>query len=84
MIDTQVKAQILRLLLANQGEPLQQGNLFEALQLSFSHVTLTQSDLKRWLRDCEDLGWIAGTNDDLLGPLWGLTAKGQLRAQNLR
>lgn len=84
MIDTQVKAQMLRVLLQAAGQPIPHGTLCDALRLSFPHVSLTQADLERWIRDCEELQWIAGTADDLVGRVWGLTTKGELRAKNLR
>jgi len=84
MIDAQVKAQVLRVLLKASGQPIPQATLCDALRLSFPHVSFTQLDLNRWIADCEELQWIAGTEDELLGKIWGLTAKGQLRAQGLR
>lgn len=84
MIDTQVKAQALRILLRADGQPIPQATLTDALRLSFPHVTFAQCDLDKYIRDCEELGYIAGTRDDLLGMVWGLTAKGKIRAQNLR
>lgn len=83
MIDREIKSFILRALLAAKDAPLTDDTLKAALRSVFAHVAFTGGDLTGYVRDCEAAGWIAGTNDDLLGVVWSLTPKGKIKAQQL-
>jgi hypothetical protein len=83
MISRDIKAFILRALLAAAGEPLTEETLKGAVFTRYSRVGLTDGDLRQWIREVESAGLIAGTNDDILGLVWSLTPKGKIKAQQL-
>lgn len=82
MIDRSIKVFVLRALLAAQ-KPMTDDTLKSAISVAFSHVALPAGDLTNYVKSCETAGWIAGTNDELLGPVWALTPAGKIKAQQL-
>lgn len=82
-MDRTIKAFILRALLAAKGEPMTDDALRTAIRTAFAPTAITSGDLKQFIAECEEAGWIAGTKDDLLGVVWALTPKGKIKAQSL-
>jgi hypothetical protein len=83
MIEREIKSFVLKALLA-AGNPMTDDTLKGAITTAFQHVALPSADLTSYIKACESAGMISGTNDELLGVVWGLTTKGKLRAQQLR
>jgi hypothetical protein len=84
MIDTNIKKFLLRALLAAKGTPLDDDMLKNAVRNAFPQVAHTDGDLSRYIRDLEDAGLTAGTQDALGTSVWLLTDAGKIRAQQLR
>ena len=82
-LERDIKALVLRVLLAANGEPVTEFVITSAVRNSFAHLAFTAYDLASHIRNCEEAGWIAGTKDELLGTVWTLTSKGKIRAQQL-
>lgn len=84
MIDRDIKQFLLKALLAAKETPLSSDQLKSAARGGFPQVAHTEGDLNGYLRDLEEANLIAGTNDEIAGPVWLLTPKGKIRAQALR
>ncbi len=82
MIDREVKALVLRVLLPLRGKPLPDGSLKGFIRTGFG-AAFTDGDLTQWLREMETTGLLAATDDEVLGIVWALTPKGTIRAQQL-
>lgn len=82
MIDRDIKQWILRALLAAH-KPVTDEFLRQSIRSAFIQVTFTAGDLKGYIADLESAGLIAGTNDDIIGPVWALTPAGKIKAQQL-
>ncbi len=82
-LERDVRAFVLRALLAAEGIPMQDDVLKTSLVGAYSHVAFTAGDIEGHVRFCERAGWIAGTRDDLQGVVWVLTPLGRIRAQGL-
>lgn len=84
MIDREIKAFVLKALLAAKGQPMADDTLKGAIVNAFQHIAFTAGDIAGYVKECESSGWITGTDDELLGVVWLLTPKGKIRAQQLR
>ena len=82
MTDADYKAFVLRALLRARGTPVSTSTLCAAVRLAFPEQP-SDADTTARLRELEAQGYLAATQDDLLGCIWGLTPKGQLRATQL-
>jgi hypothetical protein len=82
MINRDVKAFVLRALLAKNGA-FPEETLKDSIRSAFPNVAFTDGDLKQWIRELQNSQLIAGTNDDISGVMWDLTVTGKIRAQQL-
>lgn len=82
-LERDIKFFLLKYLLTWRDKPVPDGALKDAIRSAFMQVAMTAGDLKQYVTECEAAGWIAGTNDELLGLVWLLTPKGKIRAQEL-
>lgn len=82
MIEREVRQWILKALLAAR-RPVTDDFLRASIRGAFIQVAFTAGDLKQAIRECEDAGLIAGTEDDVLGLVWALTPAGKIKAQQL-
>ena len=82
-LELEVRRWILRALDAARG-PLPEDTLKRSVRTAHPGVRFTDGDLNGHIRDCEELGCIAGTDDEVMGRIWDLTPKGRIRAQQLR
>lgn len=80
--EIQVRLWILKALLASNGA-MPESVLKMSIRTAFPGVSFTDQDMSQAIRWCEEQKFIAGANDELLGPVWDLTAKGKIRAQQL-
>lgn len=78
----QINAHILRALL-RADQTVTEDFIHGVIRGGFMHVTFTEGDLGAYVTGCEGHGWIAGTNDELLGKVWALTPSGKIKAQQL-
>lgn len=78
-----VRAAILRALLAAKG-PMPVNALKQHLRNVFAHVAFTDGDLNDHVITAEAANLIAGTSDEAVGEMWDLTARGKIKAQQLR
>lgn len=68
--------------LQNCGDrPMPESALKSSIELAAGRMT--GFDLDQIIRGVESKGWIAGTDDELLGKLWMLTPKGKLQLAKL-
>jgi hypothetical protein len=82
MIDREVKAFLLKALLA-AGKPVTEDFLRGAVASAFIQVTFTSHELRNYIAQLEQSGYLAGINDDVLGLVWALTPAGKIKAQQL-
>lgn len=82
-LERAVKSQILKTLLANNGQPMTNDALKLVIKAMFQHVAFTEADLDGYIKGCEKNSFLIGTNDELSGLIWTLTSKGELRAKQL-
>ncbi len=75
---------ILRVLHAADGSPMTDDGLRAAVGGTFAHLALTEGDLGKHIKACEEKKLISGTNDDVVGLVWLLTPRGKISAQQLR
>ena len=80
-LERDIRAFILRALL-RYAKPLSTRTLKEQIRNAFP-VAFTDGDLNQHITDCEAADLIAGTDDDVLGPVYDLTTKGKIKAQKL-
>lgn len=79
----QIKRFILKAV-SNAGlNPLPESALVSAIQIAFPHLRLPLGDIESIIKSCEESGWIAGTKDDIIGILWGMTPAGKIRLSTL-
>ncbi len=83
MKSREIKTFIIAALGRADGQPLPMGTLASSVRLAFPHLKPANAEVEAWARELEAEGYLAGLNDDLLGLVWSLTPKGQLRAQQL-
>lgn len=81
-LDRDIKAHILKVVFAAMG-PVTDFTLRAAIRNSFIHVAFTEAELGGYIKGAEETGWISGSKDELFGLCWGLTPKGQNKAQQL-
>jgi hypothetical protein len=81
-LQSQIRLWILKAVLAADGA-MPESSLKMSIRAAFPSVAFTEGDLTQAIRWCEEQKYLAGTNDDLVGPIWDLTAKGKIRAQQL-
>jgi len=82
MIDREVKAFVLKALLAAK-KPVTEDFLRNAISSAFIQVAFTSNELRQYITQVEAAGYIAGTNDDVLGLVWALTPAGKIKASQL-
>jgi len=61
------------------GQPMADDTLRQTLRLAFPSDLRADGDADAVIRDLERRGWAVGATDDLLGLLWSITPKGELR-----
>ena len=83
MIDRDIEIFIVKAL-ARYREPMAGDTLRAQIATAFQHVALTAGDVAERIQACEEKNFIAGTNDELLGVVWTVTAKGKIRAQQIK
>lgn len=83
MIDRDVKLFALKYLVRKNDEPVAAIELKQAIRAAFPAVSFPEGDLNNYLAQMEEVNWLAGTRDELLGLIWTLTPKGKLKAQQL-
>lgn len=83
MNERDIKHFILRALLRAKG-PMLVSTIIDAVRAGFMNSEVTTGDLLQYLRDLEETKLVAGTDDDVFGPMWDLTPKGKIKAQQLR
>lgn len=81
-LDRDIKTLILKVIFAATG-PVQDFTLRAAIRNSYIHVAFTEAELGGYIKGAEETGWLAGSRDELFGLVWGLTPKGQNKAQQL-
>jgi hypothetical protein len=82
-LERQVKAFILKALLANNG-PMRESDLKQVIRTRFNNVAFTDGDLSAHIAEREENKLIAGTSDPTDGVVWDLTTGGKIKAQQLR
>ena len=83
MIDRDIKVFIIKTLAAADGTPITRDTLKGITITQFQHATLTHGDLNGYIDDVERQGFIAGTQDMILGPVYAITPKGKIKAQQI-
>jgi len=63
------------------GQPMSEDTLRLTLRLAFPDELRADADADAIVRDLERRGWAVGATDDLLGLLWSITPKGELRVR---
>lgn len=84
MIDRDIKQFVLKALLKAKEQPINSDTLGQLVRSAFSHVALTDADLRQWIAELENAGMITGTTDEVFGLMWTLTLAGKLKAQQLK
>ena len=83
MIDQDIKLFVLRWLVRKNDAVVSEAELKGAIRLTFHRVSFSDGDLNNYIAQCEEAGWLSGTQDELLGKMWALTPKGKIKAQQL-
>ena len=76
-----IKVTMLKGLLEADGTPLPDSSLLEVGRTTFPTPTMAETITARG--ELENEGFITGASDGITGTSWALTAKGQLKAQQL-
>jgi len=82
MIDQDIKKFVLRTLLLKGGQPMSAREIKLRIRGAFD-AAFTDGELDTVIQAMEDANYLAGTNSDLDGTLWALTAKGTIQGQQL-
>lgn len=77
----QIKRFILRAVSRMGGEPMAQDTLRDSVRLAFPNVV--RGDLDRAVMELEADGYLVGSNVELVGIVWSLTPKGQVKVNTL-
>lgn len=81
-LERDIRHFILRALHRARG-PLAEAQLKDAIRAGFNRVAFTDADLRDHILGCEEAQLISGTEDEVFGVMWDLTAKGKIKAQQL-
>jgi len=73
---------ILKALDATEGFPLPEETLIDAVTIRFA-PSPPRADVAEAIKRAEAQGYISGTEVELQGVVWGLTAKGQSKVRTL-
>jgi len=83
-LERDIRGFILKALLAAHDSPMPGDTLKGAITGAFPHVAFTGTELEKYLVDLKVMKFISDLDDEVFGPMWALTPKGKIRAQQLR